>query len=309
MPRWDALRFLTEYKVPYWTQGEHCSIGWINIQCPLCDDPTWHGGINPEAGYYHCWHCGGHPLTSVIRKLLSIKTEEAKRIHREYLGRNSYALRGGDAKRREATATSIELPGASPLGKYHRRYLDRRDFDPDLLQTKYSLRGTGPGETFKGMDYSLRVIIPIYDFTERLVSFQGRAISKDEELRYKGCPVEHSLIHYKDSLYNIHLARNRKRVVVVEGVFDAWRMGDGFIASFGTSMTPLQIKELARWDEIFFLFDDEGPAQASARKYGSQLSSLGKSVEIIRLSGMGGKDPGDLPEEEARAIRRELGIP
>lgn len=304
MSRWDAVRFLHDYAVPYVTTGAHTSAGWVNINCPLCHDTDSHGGFNPEKGYYHCWHCGGVPLDRVVRLLVGGSRDDAEKIVREYLGTNSHAR---DGVVRKAGATRLVLPG-TPLGKFHRKYLRKRGFDPDVLERTYGLLGTGPGERFHGVDYSLRIIIPLHDMTGRLISFQGRDITGKDELRYKGCSVEHSLQHYKETLYGAHLSLKRKRIAVVEGVFDQWRLGIGSVATFGTSLMPQQVRALAHWEEIVFLFDSEGPAQAKAVEYARQLAALGRNVEVAELQGLGGKDPGDLSEEEAAELRADLRI-
>ena len=52
--------------------------------------------------------------------------------------------------------------------------------------------------------------------------------------------MEKSVVNYKDILYNMDRVQGEK-VVVVEGITDVWRMGDGFVASFGTTLTSAQI--------------------------------------------------------------------
>jgi DNA primase len=135
------------------------------------------------------------------------------------------------------------------------------------------------------------------------VSFQGRDITDRHDLRYKGCPIEKSVMNYKHILYGIDQCPGT-RVVVVEGIVDVWRLGDGFAGSFGTSMTSFQTRLLTRFDEVLFLFDGEPEAQAKAREYASELASMGKYTEVMSLGE--GKDPGDLNEKEAGYVRKQI---
>lgn len=300
---WDAIRFTIEQSIPAWTEGKNVRPGWVHIQCPMCPDHSNHGGFNPETGGYVCWRCGPHSTTKVISRLLSVREREAESIWKEYHTETLTRQSLNDKKVARATGPLV-LPGAALSGP-HKKYIQKRGFDPDYLVHKYGILGTGPICDWEGSDFRLRIIIPIHDHLGRLVNFQGRDITGQQELRYKGCPIEKSLVHHKHLLYGAHLAKG-PRVVVVEGVFDQWRLGDGFVCSFGTSMTDQQVKELSRWEHIIFLFDPEPEAQAKARAYASELSALGRTVEVAIADFGNGRDPGDLTEAEAQAVRKEL---
>lgn len=298
---WDAVRFLRDYRIPHFLEGKNVRPGCVSVRCPVCTDHSNHGNFNPATGGYFCWRCGGHSTTRIISRLIGVPFAEADRVFHEY--DQLSASRDTLNKRKRGGAGAIELPGED-LGPNHRAYLAGRGFDPDFLVSTYGIRGTGPACRWQGSDFRLRVIIPIHDEHGRLVNFQGRDITNRQELRYKGPPVELVVKHHKELVYGAHLVTGR-RVVVVEGVFDAWRMGPGFVATFGTSLTPAQVATLANWDEIFFMFDPEPEAQARAREYGGQLAALGRKIEIIRAD-YGGRDPGDLTAKEAEEIRKDL---
>lgn len=209
-------------------------------------------------------------------------------------------------------AKSLKLPGG-PLLQCHREYLMRRGLDPDMLVRNYGILGTGPFDTFEGIGYGYRIIIPIYDLSGRLVSFQGRDITGAPGVeRYKVCPVNKALMHYKDIVYGGNLATGR-RVVVVEGVVDAWKLGPGAVATFGTGCKKAQIMCLARWPEVVFFFDPEPAAQEKARMYAEELAMCGVRTEVACEDfgvGPDGKkrDVGDLAPHEILRIREELRI-
>lgn len=295
----DALRFLKDYNIQYWQEGKNVSPGWTNIQCPFHEDSN-HGGFKNGTDWYNCWKCKHHFLDEVVQKLLGVDRRKAKEIISEYQTDESpiHSI----WKRKKAEASSIELPGdllnTTIEGSTGRRYVKKRGFDPDYLTEKYKLRST----SFFG-DWKFRLIIPFY-FKERVVSFQGRDITGKQELRYKTLAVQKSIVDPKHILYNIDNCK-KDSVFVVEGAFDVFRMGDNFVATLGTSLTEYQIKLLAGYKRIVFIFDPEKEAQDRAREYASRLSALGRKVEIVDLEM--DKDPGDLTEKEAQKIKKELG--
>jgi DNA primase len=295
----DAERFYKDYHIPYWTGGKNVTPGWINVSCPYHAD-TNHLGYSPD-GSYNCWKCGPHTVTSVIAHLLAISSGEAKKVVREYDVLVISRRRLNEVKSAKYVGKNIKtagLPGTS-LGKYHTRYLKKRGFNPDDIIAKYHVTGTGPAARWLERDFKLRIIIPIIE-DGQIISFQARDITDKQELRYKGCPIELSVRHYKHTLYNIDNCPGSS-IRLVEGITDVWRMGDGYAATFGTSMTDYQISLLARYQRILFLFDPEKEAQERARKGAEKLAAIGKEVELIELEK--DCDPGDLSEEEAKQLR------
>jgi len=285
----NAPAFCEDYNIPFVRKRE-----FTNIYCPMCGRRGY-GGIH-ITGKYSCWKCGGHYLSTVIMHLLNIRKVEAEQIIADYELSNAFL---GIHKTSGAGVKSIELIGDTPRN-IHRRYLKKRGFDPDYLIKKYGITGT----MHYPSDYTYRIIIPIFQ-GDKLVSYQGRDITGEATLRYRALPPEQSVIHYKQTLYGEQFA-DRSQIAVVEGVFDQWRMGDGFVAAYGTALTKYQLKRLARYDRVYFLFDPG--AGHKALQYARELSALrhGIEVEYIDLELPVGIDPGDLSETEAKKIRREL---
>jgi DNA primase len=296
----DALRFFRDYGINYFDSGNNVSPGWINISCVFHPDSN-HLGYSPE-GKFYCWKCGGHHVETVISRLLVCSSREAKRIVSDYEAANR-SRRVLNKKENSAKITNkkINLPGEE-LSKYHRRYLKKRNFSPRHLIDKYGIVGTGPSELWRKRDFQLRVIIPIIE-DGKLISFQGRDITDKQKLRYKGCPIEESRKHYKHTLYNIDNCPG-STIRLVEGITDVWRMGDGYAATFGTTMTDYQIKLLTRYEHIYFIFDPEAEAQQKATRAAEKLASFGKRVERVVLDKK--CDPGDLSEKEADELRNLL---
>lgn len=302
---WDGYKFFKDYRIPYWTEGINCQPGWINIDCPSCSkgDNGHHLGFNIAGGYFHCWREGGLKRLHIIRRLLHISIKQAKEVELQYEGATS--LRYSLNKKKKATKSSISLPG-SPLKFPHKLYLKRRGFDPDYLEEKYNLLGTGPGETWNKKSYELRIIVPIIGHNGKVLSFQGRDITGKQKLKYKTAPVELSVIDPKQTLYNLNNCGGNT-IVLVEGVFDVFRMGDNFAATFGTALTDGQLKALINYEKIFWLFDPETEAQEKAEKGAFKMASLNKDIELIELEDRN-RDPAELTEKEADCLRKELNV-
>ncbi len=294
----DAIRFLKDYQIPTRESGENCSPFWINTCCPFCNDTNFHLGFNLETGYCHCWKCGKLDTIEVISTLLGVSKEKAKRIFLNYYQNSQASYRKFTKGNGKGTASKVVLPSnAGDLLACHRKYLESRNYDSDYLQEKYKIAGTNHiGE------YKWRVIIPIF-YKKKLVSYQGRDITSRSTLRYKACKNELEVIHHKDIFYDIDNA-TKDSVIIVEGIFDKWRIGDDCVASFGVSFTQEQVVFISKtWKRVFILYDKDEAGLSKADKLSRQLSGLPIEVEIVTLDE---GDPGSMSDTDAKHLRKEL---
>ena len=299
----DYRRLFNDYGIPY---SDKVNRGWINVTCPFCDDKTFNGGFNESYDYYHCWKCGGHPHILALSKVLHLARDVIEELVEAYQGRS--LMLNALNERKIASATHLDLP-TDTFTLPERKYLLKRDFDPDYLHEKYKVVGGG----LTGA-WSYRIIIPLI-LNGRIVSWTARSIlskEKQKELdipRYKNLSIEQSVVDPKSTLYNLDNARGRT-VVLTEGAFDVMRLGDGFVSSFGTELTQEQLRQLReRFDKVYIMFDNEKKAQEKARKSGMQLMSMGLDVEIIdAYSDYDKNDGAELTDSEVSTIRRELGL-
>lgn len=292
-------RIYDDWHVAYKTQAN----GWVNTTCPYCGDTGEHLGCGPDFLFFNCWRCGAHPVKETLSKLLHIPESKVPEVLRKY------DAPGGAARVRPEPRVSInpfKYPtGTGPLNKYHKHYLRKRGYDPEALAFQWGLQGTGPMSRLDGINYGNRVLIPIRWRGED-VSFQARDISGKSDLKYIACPKarerkEHQTVLYGDQT---HWASSRTGIIV-EGVTDVWRMGPSSAAVFGIDFKLEQVMEIAaHFDRIFILFDAERQAQRMARKLEVKLAMLGKEVHREVLEG--GGDPGDLKQNDADHLARQL---
>lgn len=287
----DVISYLDSRGIDYVTSGKNVAPGWVGMKCMHCNDQSNHFGVNIATGSFSCFRCG---VKGNVIKLITVIDDcsypQARSLADEF--------QTGDIRKKEtARVTTLALPKfvKKPLPKSHRKYLENRGFDPDLLTEKYDLYGCEQGGKFQ-----FRIIIPVYQ-QQNLVTYTARAIVDNAALRYKNCPVQESLTSIKDCLYGIDNAN--KSVVVVEGVFDAWRIGDGACATFGTKVTSEQIRLLSQFKNVFIMMDSE--AVNEAEKLSCSLTGIVDHVEIIHISV---KDPCEMSDADVRSLKKDLHI-
>lgn len=302
----DAVKFYQDYSIQYISSGhKHARPGWVQIKCPFCTgNPGWHLGFctddsNAFANRYICYRCGSHSISSVIKEIVSCSWHRAMTILNEYS--NDLVIRSTVKSNVQIRRnTKLELPlGTKEMGPRHKNYLASRNFDPDKLEYIWSLKGTGPiGE------YCHRIIIPIY-FQNVLVSYQGRDITGlcEEQDKYRDCHKENEIISHKQILYGLDKIK-KEIVLVVEGAADAWRMGEGCVATFGIKFKMAQAAILNQFKRVFILFDPEEQAQSQARK----IQALCSSTDVELIEWQGEEDPGEMSQDDADHLMKYLGI-
>jgi len=290
----DIVRLFSDHRIPTIQRAD-----FVNVLCPYCRqvrDPKPGLGFHVSGQACTCWKCGKHSVTDALQRVLSITYPQLQKILPDY--EIETAIRR-QLNKKQPQARSITLPGL-PLNKVERRYLEGRGFDPDFLVSKYGIQGGGVAG-----DYAYRIIIPV-TVRGQVVAFTTRDITGKAKRKYISSEIEKSVVNLKTLVYNIDNAF-KKCCCVLEGVFDVWRMGDGFVAGLGTSLIEPQIRLLTRFDRVVFMFDPEIEAQARARKYAEQLAALGgRDIEVVNPETVG--DPGSWTPEQAEKIKKELGL-
>ena len=197
----ELKELLDDYDVEYWTEGKNVSKGWINVQCPFCDDESNHLGLSVTDLTASCWKCGKKNIINVIKTVCDISYKEAKGLFDnlesseiEYRKTKSDGLRI-DTKVFENNFVMIPEGATKILPKLHRDYLRKRRFNYRLIQRKYKIQAV-----YTTGDYSFRIIIPIYK-NNQLVSFTSRDVTKYADLRYRHASQEECILRPKDLIY------------------------------------------------------------------------------------------------------------
>jgi DNA primase len=283
------------------TEHRHYQAGWVNVECPFCTgNPGYHLGYNTDDDYFHCWRCGRHKIIDSLSKLLHISFSETRQVIRQYRGVTKKTDQRKANKR--VNLSPFKFPtNTSSLKKGHYKYLQNRKFSPKEIEHTWKVQGTGIISKLDGINYSKRILIPIL-WDGEVVSFQTRDITNKHPKKYLACPMKREVMHHKHILYGMQDAWGDEGICV-EGVFDVWRLGVNSFATFGTSYTSQQVRQIAKhFKRVYICFDNEPQAQKKARQLQSELSFRGLSCKIIKIS----TDPADLTPQEANMLVENL---
>ena len=294
----DIKAYLNSRNIEYRESGKNVSDGWVEINCLFCDDPSFHLGINtdttqyPEGGY-HCWRCGeSGNITNLIQHIEGgYSRAQANTIISKFQLTEKKEKQIIIQNKRKLT-----LPKeAKQLSPYHTSYLRKRGFDPNYLIRKYKIRGV-----YNIGKWKFRIIVPIY-MKGKLVNFIGMDASRQSRAKYKFCPNDEAVIPAKQCLYNIDSVKDT--AIIVEGVTDVWRIGDGAVALFGMEYTREQLNLLKNLNKVVVMLDAGEREQQQAEKLAYSLSGIVPNVSIATLTS---GDPCDLDEEEILRLRKDV---
>lgn len=295
----DIIQLYQDYSVDYVTEGhKHARPGWVNTECPWCTgNPGYHLGYNLDDDYYVCWRCGAQRTIPTLSLLLGMSEHNIRSLLKQYT--NIPIIR---IKPKAIVKNSYHLPSCvGPLQSNHKRYLEKRKFDPERIAREWSLLGTGPVSKLGNTDYKHRIIIP-FIWDGRNVSFDSRDITGKDPGRYKACPAEWELIPHKSILYGKQEAW-KSTGILVEGPTDVWRMGTSSFAVSGIKYTNQQIREIFRvFKRVAVMFDDDPQAKLQAAKIVAELRFRGVDAFRVDIEG----DPGSMKQEDADYLVKQL---
>lgn len=291
----DIREVLDNLDISYKEHGKNVGKDWIGVNCPFCGDQNSHMGIYLKAPVISCFVCGkkGNILTYLAKELNSFPKAMdilGKSVPRE--------LRSFKEEERHK-AIKVELPkeASSKITPYHKTYLEKRGFDYKELTEKYNLHFCGPVGKWAN-----RIIVPVIK-NYKLITFTSISIADDPGIRYLHLSEEESVIHIKNWLFGIEHT-DKHSAIIVEGIFDMMRIGDGAVCAFGAVLSPEQKKMLSKFSVVKICFDGDEAGIVNAEKLANDLSAF-TDVEILDLPD--GQDPDSLPEKDINYIRNLIG--
>lgn len=301
--RFDFRAYLEDRGIEYWEGGENVTRGWVNINCPFsdCDDDKNHMGVNLESKFFSCWICGRKGGVDFLVQVIEGGISEA---HANTIMDGFPEMFLPEEEKPEIQRPmDLVLPkeATKEFPEPHRQYLKERGFDPDYLIEKYGLLAcytTGP--------YKYRILCPTF-FKGKVVNFVGMAIFKPPHVPpYKNSENDKSVLPVKETMYNLDNVEST--AVIVEGITDVWKIGDGACATFGLRYTPEQIRMIKRKkvERAFVMFDGEERAIKVAKQLASNISAFVPYVEVVELPDE--VDPADLTKEEIQNFKKEIGL-
>lgn len=322
----DWRTFLREYRIPFDLQ-EHR--GWGVLRCPFCGtSDRGHDNmgvsLDPRNPGWTCWRSKqhrGHDPTRLIQKLLGCNKISALAIIQASVARIEPQAISAPAPV-ESRPTELRWPDnirpldhLDPLTQPFFAYLERRGFTlPLQVAERYGLRYclTGP--------YAWRLVIPIYDEQDTLVTWTGRDVRGDAKNKYKSLSTRPypdeplALLKTDEVLYNANLLQaGGDMLVITEGPFDGMKVDWSMRARTGIHATSiftnqLTLKQLAKlnrvipkYKQILVLLDAD--ARVQARELLMQLRAFWPSYPVKSVHPPPPyKDPGDMPIDVIEAL-------
>lgn len=294
----DIKGYLDDRGINYTAQGKNVSRDFIGTACPFCGDKSNHLGINLSTKKMTCWRCGSHHISEYIREIEECSWNRLSKIVNQFQEQEYRSKKRPDSKY-ENESVKLPVGCSSKLSQSHIAYLEKRRFDPKKSIEKYSLMACNNVGKFK-----FRIIIPIFQ-NNRMVSYVGRDITEQAKLKYLNSTEEDSIIPVKSSLYAVNPIRDT--AVIVEGIFDAWRIGKGAIATLGIQFSKeqvLQFKELGL-KRVFIMYDGEPEAIKQAHKLAYALGAIVPDIQILELDE---GDPDSLSDQDVFNLKRDIGL-
>ena len=294
---YDIKQYLEDKNIPYTTSGKNVTKNWINISCPFCGDRSNHLGISLESLGFNCWVCGEKGnIYKLVMHLEEISYYQARTLLEKYPAdtRKGYQ----QVSNLRDPARSISLEGFDIIAPdLHADYLKNRGFNPEEIQRKYQIRFC-----YQIGRFPYRIIIPVI-LNGEIVNLTTRDVTGEQSPKYKNLSNDEAIVPMKDCLYNFDSVYDR--IIIVEGVTDVWRIGQGAVATMGTEYTLKQIALIMSKNikKAFVLYDSD--ATKKAEKLANELSILIPKVEVITLYK---GDPADMKPEEVQQLRKELNL-
>jgi hypothetical protein len=330
---WPIL--LRSRGVEFVESGPSTAKGNIYVHCPWCGtaDQGHHLGISLFGRGWGCWKSERHRGKSAVRllsALLSISPTQAAAI----LGQSPKGLSGdvmGRVQQMKTTLLTLDdeqdrkldfTDEIKPLidnaaGRLFLSYLNKRGFfahDAERLCWRYKLRYALRGH------FAYRLIIPIFDEHERLVTWTGRTIASATEPRYLTLSADleksvesklpQAIAPITDYLLNEpQLFKGTGSVLSIgEGPLDGLKLdfalqklGGKGTCLFGKTLSDAQYDKLVDlapyYEHKFIVLDNDASMGAylmkdRLRRYGYRTLHLGSAWN----------DPGEMPIAALRAL-------
>ena len=294
--KFDHIKWLESEHIDYTESGSNLGKNWIGVCFPFCPDGDdgYHLGINKTHKGINCWRC---KTKGTIAKLILKYNLDLKQTLENFQGGAPHKIIQ-TANKIYAQTCHLPKRAKTIILPQHKKYLLSRGYNPTELFNEYKLLSVGVD-----VEWGYRLIIPFY-YRKKLLTFIGRDVSDAAKIRYKAEHIEKSVVDAKGTIFNIDSTEDS--LILVEGAFDAMRIGKGCGSINGTELDDRQIHMIAqkKIKNVFILFDNDEPGRQAAEKYGAALNSF-TCTHIMQLPEYA-SDPGELLPEDVKILRKEV---
>jgi len=310
---------------------------WVGL-CPFHKEKTPSFGVSTDKQLYHCFGCGaGGGIVQFIMQAENLSFRESVAFLANRAGLAMPEV--GNDERHQLLGRLVDINKDAARffheqlkkNEHAKQYIASRRLSP-LIIKQFGV-GYAPHEwdallkhlVDKGYDkadiekaglivpnkkggyydrFRHRIMFPIFDIRKRVIAFSGRAVDRDENVKYINSP-ETPLFSKSRELYALHEAKNTRggRIILAEGQMDVlalYQAGfDYAVASSGTAFTSHHAQAISRYaKEAIIAFDTDGAGQAAAAKAAPILQSAGLNVRVLSLQDA--KDPDEFIQRKGR---------
>lgn len=261
--------------------------GQISFDCPVCSydikglehgDGKGNLEINYKRGVYKCWSCAEtHETHGSLYKLIK-KYGTPRHIKRYEL------LKPEDIEYVQVVKKIVRLPkefipilevsvGFKLTHHYKQAvaYLKKRNITEEMIR-KYNI-----GFCYDG-PYANRIIIPSYDDKNYVNYFIARSYLSRTKMKYKNPDIQKETI-----IWNEHLIDWKKRVYLVEGVFDSIFLPNS-IPMLGKYISDLLFNKIyENADSVTIVLDGDAWDDAEKLYHKINCGNLMGKVYVVKL--------------------------
>lgn len=323
----DISLYLDEIGVDYKDSGKNIGADSLGICCPLCGDNNFHLNINVDKKFYNCWKCGDYDKQgrgSIFKLFYLLEGLDKCSAYEKIIRYFSFKIIDESESVYESlnkieerwnkkrflpvvetkTKDKVNITGCFKLlSELNSDFLIEKLFLSYIRNREFSmgeLMEWGAVAYLSGK-FAMRLVFPLYR-DGKIVNYCGRDVTGKSDLRYLNCSNDDSIIPMKELLFGMeYLPIKIHDLILVEGIFDAIRVGKGrAIASMGLVLSDIQ-KELIyklNPNRLFLMFDDNTWFQMEKIK--SELGVFINNIKIIKVPY--GKDPAEMRGDDIDKI-------
>jgi predicted RNA-binding Zn-ribbon protein involved in translation (DUF1610 family) len=230
-----------------------------NFRCPICGDSQ--KNKNKTRGYlypvknntnFKCHNCGASLSFNNFLKEIDPtlhKQYTMEKFKQGHTGKNFVVEEPKFEFVKPTFKMKLDLPKASEV-LIAKEYLVKRKIDPEKFYFAHKFKewANTQKQTFKSTNNDeSRIIIPMYDFDDNLIGFQGRSIGPSSN-KY----ITVMLVDDAPKIYGIEKINSEKPIYIVEGPFDSTFVQNA-VAMCGSD---IDIRTFG-WSDYIYVFDNE----------------------------------------------------
>ncbi len=258
------------------------------------------------------YRSGGYADRTKQKDRLYKCLETATKFYQLQFSKNKTALEYILKKRAYTKETALKFKiGYSPnTGDALTKYLRGKNFsDKEIVSAGLATdRYNKISDMFRG-----RIMVPLCDGQGRVIGFTARLLA-DNDTGPKYINTPQTILYDKGrNVFGLHLAKDQIRadgfVVVAEGNLDVIASHQAgianVVASAGTAMTEMHLKELARFtDDVRLAFDQDSAGINAMERVIPLASKTNINLSIITIPE--GKDPDELIKKDPKIWREVI---